>query len=148
MKEAEEEASLPADLVRHQAVATGAVSYFYVREESAGGEVGLLQPEVQYVYDLAVPEEVVPKPNDDEVDSFSLMPLHEVYPMKYELRVGSRTACSGRLQAELCAGFIRLLCAARYSDRRQRKGLPPNRRARSNRPPFPSPIRCNLDDVH
>jgi 8-oxo-dGTP pyrophosphatase MutT (NUDIX family) len=80
VKEAEEEASLPADLVRHQAVATGAVSYFYVREESAGGEVGLLQPEVQYVYDLAVSEEIIPKPNDDEVDSFSLLPLHEVLP--------------------------------------------------------------------
>ena len=30
VKEAKEEASLPADLVRHQAVGTGAVSYFYV----------------------------------------------------------------------------------------------------------------------
>ena len=78
VKEAEEEASLPADLVRSQAVAAGAVSYFYVREATAGGEVGLLQPEVQYVYDLAVPEDVIPKPNDDEVEAFSLMPLHEV----------------------------------------------------------------------
>jgi 8-oxo-dGTP pyrophosphatase MutT (NUDIX family) len=78
VKESEEEASLPADLVRSHAVAGGAVSYFYVREANAGGEVGLLQPEVQYVYDLAVPEEIVPKPNDDEVESFTLMPLHEV----------------------------------------------------------------------
>ena len=78
VKEAEEEASLSADLVRNHAVATGAVSYFYVREASAGGEEGLLQPEVQYVYDLAVGEDLIPKPNDDEVESFSLMPLHEV----------------------------------------------------------------------
>jgi len=85
VKESEEEASLPPDLVRSQAVAAGAVSYFYVRESSAGGEVGLLQPEVQYVYDLAVPEDVVPKPNDDEVESFSLMPLHEVNVILHRL---------------------------------------------------------------
>ena len=97
VKEAKEEASLPADLVRHHAVSTGAVSYFYVREESAGGEVGLLQPEVQYVYDMAVPEEVIPKPNDNEVDSFSLLPLHEVCPMRWKLIVGAKTACSGTI---------------------------------------------------
>ena len=89
VKESEEEASLPKDLVRYQAIATGAVSYFYVREESAGGEVGLLQPEVQYVYDLPVAEDVIPKPNDDEVDSFSLMPLHEVLSSKWRLTVGA-----------------------------------------------------------
>jgi 8-oxo-dGTP pyrophosphatase MutT (NUDIX family) len=78
VKEADEEASLPADFVRANAVAAGAVSYFYVRESSAGGEEGLLQPEVQYVYDLPLPEDVVPKPNDDEVEAFTLMPLYEV----------------------------------------------------------------------
>lgn len=98
MKEAEEEASLPADLVRHQAVATGAVSYFYVREETAGGEVGLLHPEVQYVYDLAVPEEIILKPHDEEVDSFTLMPLHEVPPTRLKLMVGARKTCSGTIQ--------------------------------------------------
>jgi 8-oxo-dGTP pyrophosphatase MutT (NUDIX family) len=78
VKEADEEASLPADFVRANAVAAGAVSYFYVRETSAGGEEGLLQPEVQYVYDLPLPEDVIPKPNDDEVEAFTLMPLYEV----------------------------------------------------------------------
>jgi len=78
VKEAAEEASLPAELVQKHVVAAGAVSYFYVRESSAGGEEGLLQPEVQYVYDLPLPDDVVPKPNDDEVETFTLMPLHEV----------------------------------------------------------------------
>jgi 8-oxo-dGTP pyrophosphatase MutT (NUDIX family) len=78
IKEAEEEASLPEDIVRTQAVAAGAVSYFYIRDASAGGEEGLLQPEVQYVHDLAITEDIIPKPNDDEVEAFSLMPLHEV----------------------------------------------------------------------
>ena len=78
VKEAGEEASLPAELVRTQAITAGAVSYFYVRDASAGGEEGLLQPEVQYVYDLAVPEDIILRRNDDEMESFSLMPLHEV----------------------------------------------------------------------
>jgi 8-oxo-dGTP pyrophosphatase MutT (NUDIX family) len=78
IKESTEEASLPSELVRTHAIASGAVSYFHVREKSAGGEEGLLQPEVQYVYDLSVGEEVVLKPNDDEVEGFTLMPLHEV----------------------------------------------------------------------
>lgn len=64
--------------MRAQAIASGAVTYFHVREKSAGGEEGLLQPEVQYVYDLSVPEDVVLRPNDGEVEGFQLMALHEV----------------------------------------------------------------------
>ncbi|KAB2579422.1 hypothetical protein BFW01_g6194 [Lasiodiplodia theobromae] len=78
VREAEEEASLPADLIREKARAVGNVSYFLVRDERAGGETGLLQPESQYVYDLELPEDVVPKPNDNEVESFKLMTTEEV----------------------------------------------------------------------
>ncbi|KAA8900504.1 NUDIX hydrolase domain-like protein [Sphaerosporella brunnea] len=85
VKESEEEASLPAELVS-KAKAVGVVSYLYVRDSRAGGETGLLQPEVQYVYDLEVGEDVVPAPCDDEVQDFHLMPLDEV---KEELAKGS-----------------------------------------------------------
>ncbi|GME57217.1 hypothetical protein GTA08_BOTSDO09400 [Neofusicoccum parvum] len=78
VREAEEEASLPAELVRERARAVGNVSYFLVRDERAGGETGLLQPESQYVYDLELPEDVVPKPNDDEVEAFALLSTEEV----------------------------------------------------------------------
>ncbi|KAK7715776.1 hypothetical protein SLS57_006781 [Botryosphaeria dothidea] len=77
-REAQEEASLPAELVRARARAVGNVSYFLVRDERAGGETGLLQPESQYVYDLELPADVVPKPNDDEVESFALLSTEEV----------------------------------------------------------------------
>ena len=110
VKEAEEEASLPADIIRTQAVAAGAVSYFYVREASAGGEEGLLQPEVQYVYDLAITEDIIPKPNDDEVEAFSLMPLHEVLLSFNWLIAGTRSTCGRSIQTELCICFIRFLC--------------------------------------
>jgi 8-oxo-dGTP pyrophosphatase MutT (NUDIX family) len=78
VKESEEEASLPAELVRGSAKAVGVISYFYQRSPKAGGESGLLQPEVQYCYDLEVGEDVVPKPCDDEVQDFHLLTVDEV----------------------------------------------------------------------
>ncbi len=45
VREAEEEASLPEDLVRTTAKAFAMVTYFYMRGANAGGETGLLQPE-------------------------------------------------------------------------------------------------------
>lgn len=78
VRECGEEASLSEELVRSKAKAAGTVTYYYVRGEKAGGETGLLQPEVQYVYDLELPEDVIPKPGDDEVEGFYLMGVEEV----------------------------------------------------------------------
>ncbi len=78
VREANEEASLPADLVREKAEAKGTITYLYVREERAGGESGLIQPECQYVFDLELPEGVVCKPNDTEVEEFYLWTVEEV----------------------------------------------------------------------
>jgi len=78
VKESQEEASLPAELVRGSAKAVSVISYFYQRSPNAGGESGLLQPEVQYCYDLEVGEDVVPQPCDDEVQDFHLLTIDEV----------------------------------------------------------------------
>lgn len=78
IREAEEEASFPKDLIQNHAKPCGTVSYFFVRDEKAGGEIGLLQPECQFVYDLEVDQDVVPKPNDDEVDGFQLFTVNQV----------------------------------------------------------------------
>ncbi|OQO00149.1 hypothetical protein B0A48_13936 [Cryoendolithus antarcticus] len=86
VREAGEEASLPEDMVREKAKAVGTVTYFHVRDRRAGGETGLLQPECQYVYDLELEDDVVPKPSDDEVESFELKSVEEV---KKDLRDGS-----------------------------------------------------------
>lgn len=77
IREAAEEASLPEDLVRKGAKAVGTVTYFYVRDERAGGETGLLQPECEYVYDLEVGEDVRPRPGDNEVEGFHLWTVEE-----------------------------------------------------------------------
>ncbi|KAI9713151.1 MAG: hypothetical protein M1820_001136 [Bogoriella megaspora] len=80
VREAEEEASLSADLVRQRAKAVGTVSYFHVRDKRAGGETGLLQPECQFVYDLELREEDAGelKPGDNEVEEFKLMEFDDI----------------------------------------------------------------------
>jgi 8-oxo-dGTP pyrophosphatase MutT (NUDIX family) len=78
VREAMEEASLPEDVSR-KAKAAGCVTYFYIRDSRAGGETGLLQPECQYIYDLDLSgEDVVCKPNDEEVEAFHLLGVDEV----------------------------------------------------------------------
>ena len=78
VREAQEEASLPEDVVRKGVKPTGTVTYFHIRDHRAGGETKLLQPECQYVYDLELEEDVVPKPSDDEVAEFELKTVDEV----------------------------------------------------------------------
>ncbi|KAL6709991.1 hypothetical protein ACN47E_009782 [Coniothyrium glycines] len=78
VRECAEEASLAEDLVRSRVQACGTVTYWYVRDERAGGETNLMQPECQYIYDIELPEDVVPKPGDDEVEEFYLWSVDEV----------------------------------------------------------------------
>lgn len=68
VREADEEASLPEEVVRRGARQAESITYIHVRDERAGGETGLVQPECQFVYDLELPVDVVPKPNDTEVE--------------------------------------------------------------------------------
>ncbi|KAL7271051.1 hypothetical protein RUND412_006215 [Rhizina undulata] len=86
IKESEEEASFPESLIREKSTAVGAISYFYRRQKSAGGEEGLLQPEIEYCYDLEVGEDVVPTPGDDEVQEFQLWGVDKI---KEELAKGN-----------------------------------------------------------
>ena len=78
IRESAEEASFSEDLVRSNAKACGTVSYIHIRDKRAGGETGLIQPESQYVYDMEIPANVVPKPNDNEVEEFYLWSVEEV----------------------------------------------------------------------
>lgn len=78
VRECEEEASLPSELVRRHAKAAGTVTNFYIRDHRSGGEVGLLQPECQYVFDLPLPPVVICQPNDGEVEDFRLWNVDEI----------------------------------------------------------------------
>ncbi|OAA68359.1 thiamin pyrophosphokinase-related protein [Niveomyces insectorum RCEF 264] len=78
VREADEEASLPADVVRRRARAVGTVTYVYITDERAGGEAGYVSPECEWVYELPLPASVVPQPKDGEVESFRLCTVAEV----------------------------------------------------------------------
>lgn len=85
VREAQEEASLPEEVVRKGAKAVGTVTYFHIRDQRAGGETRLLQPECQYAYDLELDADTIPKPSDDEVEGFELKTVEET---KQALRDG------------------------------------------------------------
>lgn len=70
LKEGEEEAALPRDLLERSRPA-GIVTYVMERQEG-------LRDDLLYVYDLEMPESVVPRPNDGEIADFRLLPATEV----------------------------------------------------------------------
>ncbi|KAL9610723.1 MAG: hypothetical protein Q9167_004586 [Letrouitia subvulpina] len=104
VREGSEEASFSEELVRSNAKLCGTISYFHVRDSRAGGETGLLQPEVQFVYDMEVGPNVIPKPNDGEVEDFRLWTIEEV-------------------QAALAEGHFKPNCAALLLDFFVRHGI-------------------------
>ena len=70
IKECEEEANIPVDLVK-TAKAVGVVSY--CRETEIG-----LKPDTLYCYDLELPETFAPQNTDGEVSEFQLLPIEEI----------------------------------------------------------------------
>ncbi|KAJ2698733.1 hypothetical protein FB645_005545 [Coemansia sp. IMI 203386] len=70
IKECAEEGGIPEELAQ-RARCAGTIQYF------TRSELGL-QPETQYVYDLELPLDFVPKPTDGEVQEFYLWTLDEV----------------------------------------------------------------------
>ena len=71
VKEAEEEAALPAALAE-QARQVACFSYNMERAEG-------LRRDVIYAYDMVLPEDFTPRPADGEVENFALWPLAEVF---------------------------------------------------------------------
>ena len=78
VREADEEASLPENLMREKAKFTGMVTYIYITDERAGGERGQIYPETQWVYEIELPADAKPTPKDGEVAEFYLWTVDEV----------------------------------------------------------------------
>ncbi|EOO03857.1 putative nudix hydrolase 20 protein [Phaeoacremonium minimum UCRPA7] len=78
IREADEEASLPEGIVRKYAKEVGLAHYVYITDSRSGGEDGYIYPEVQWVYDLELSENVIPAPKDGEVESFGLLTIEEI----------------------------------------------------------------------
>jgi 8-oxo-dGTP pyrophosphatase MutT (NUDIX family) len=79
VEEAQEEASLPESLVRERVCSRDVMTIMNCTGDEFPGEKGLLCPDVVYLYDMELPSDVVPKPQDEEVESFSLMAVHEIH---------------------------------------------------------------------
>ena len=70
IKECEEEASVPVTLSSSNLVSAGCVTY-------NSDYLGCCKRDVLFCYDLRLPGDFVPKPNDGEVESFALVPVDE-----------------------------------------------------------------------
>ncbi|KAH8682128.1 thiamine pyrophosphokinase-related protein [Xylariales sp. PMI_506] len=78
IREADEEASIPATVTRAGSVAVGTVSYLSVTDSRSKGEKGLLSPDVRFIYELRLSEDVKPKPNDGEAEEFVLLSIEQL----------------------------------------------------------------------
>ncbi|KAK3707491.1 hypothetical protein LTR37_012133 [Vermiconidia calcicola] len=78
IREAHEEASLPADLIEHGIRSTGVLTYMSQEKGTPDGKETYIVPDVIYVYDLEVGPDITPVPGDEEVKEFYLMSVDEV----------------------------------------------------------------------
>ena len=92
LREAEEEASFPPDLIKNHAIACGTITYVSITDERSKGEPGLLCPEVQFCYEMKVPNEVIPAPGDNEAQEIILLNIKQ---LKAALANGEFTPANG-----------------------------------------------------
>jgi hypothetical protein len=71
---------LPGDWIRSSAKAAGTISYVTASETktTSGGEAGVIRAEVQYIHNMKVGPDVVPKPNDQEAAGFDLYSMDQI----------------------------------------------------------------------
>ena len=72
IKECKEEAGIPRALAE-RAIPVGAISYAY-----EGRSEGGLKPDIQFCYDLEMPEDFTPRNTDGEIAEFMLWPIRRV----------------------------------------------------------------------
>ncbi|KAK0506919.1 hypothetical protein JMJ35_010619 [Cladonia borealis] len=121
VREAAEEGGVPEEYTREHVKACGTLSYQMDRTDD--GKEGR-QHQVQYLYEMEVPEGFVPKPCDGEVEEFMLMGIEEVVGalrrgefklncgmtwMSYLVRHGIVDAENEERLVEICARMHRKL---------------------------------------
>jgi 8-oxo-dGTP pyrophosphatase MutT (NUDIX family) len=92
LREAKEEASLPGKWMRENAKVVGTISYFFVRDARAAGELGFLDRSMQFIYDVELPSHIVPKPLDGEVEEFYLWTIDQTVEALKEGQFKSNSA--------------------------------------------------------
>jgi 8-oxo-dGTP pyrophosphatase MutT (NUDIX family) len=117
VSEALEEASLPESLVKSRIRASGALSYITTYDSPSRREVGLISPQVLFIYDLELPPDITPTPNDDEVEEFRLMSVEEITEAMYRQEFKTNSAVvmidffirHGILTSENCPNYLEIL---------------------------------------
>ena len=119
IREAYEEASLPPELSRARLRPAGVISVLHIDE---GGEVAA---DVDYVYDLHLPADVEPRPNDSEVDRFELFTVDQLIEALFAGRfMPGAWAALSRTDSRRCWRRLdRLSRPPRPRSRRQRASL-------------------------
>nr|SVE75136.1 EOG090X06MA [Daphnia dolichocephala] len=97
LKEAEEEASIPAHLLANLRSA-GSVSFYFESERG-------LFPNTEFVYDLELPADFVPHNSDGEVDLFELVPVKQVMERIFTPEYKA-TSCPTTIDFLIRHGFI------------------------------------------
>lgn len=78
-KECYEEAGLEASYLKERMYSCGMISYLYqLKPYDFETELGLVQPEVEYIYDIEMDSETIPHPVDHESEDFRLMTIGEI----------------------------------------------------------------------
>ncbi|RJE23301.1 NUDIX domain protein [Aspergillus sclerotialis] len=81
--EATEEASLDSGIIDTDMRSVGSISYFHMKSPfpiigNDSASAPLLLPEAQYLYELKLDQDIVPRPNDSEVEDFRLWNVDQV----------------------------------------------------------------------
>lgn len=81
LKESIEEANLSEEIIRDNIRPAGVLSYFHYngdyKKNRFNCESEFIVGEVEFVYDMKLNKDIIPLPNDGEVDSFNLLSLEE-----------------------------------------------------------------------
>ncbi|CEL08756.1 hypothetical protein ASPCAL11901 [Aspergillus calidoustus] len=134
VREAVEEASLGENVVRKGVRCVGALSYYHVMPPSPSSpsltepvsdgmkdgeeEVGFLQPEIEYIYELHLDSTTQPKPGDSEVEGFYLWGVEEVKAalLRGEFKLNSAIVVidffvrHGVITAENESDYVEIVC--------------------------------------
>lgn len=80
VKESYEEAGIKEDYIKQNLKSAGVVSYIFSNEPGQfETEGGLVQPEVEFIYDLPLTPEIEPVPVDHEAEYFQLLTVQQVF---------------------------------------------------------------------
>ncbi|KAH3673173.1 hypothetical protein WICMUC_003857 [Wickerhamomyces mucosus] len=120
IKESYEEAGINKEYIIENLTQSGVVSYIYQNDQ----EGGLIQPEIEYIFDLKFDETTIPTPIDNEAEEFVLMTVDEI---KIQLLNGEFKPNSGLVIVDFLIrhGLIKFEDDENYTDIVLRSHRPP-----------------------